>query len=130
MMSGAAVGAIVYILLASCLLVLLVALFIAPLKLYGIHREIRYTNELLKHQSELLKWQGDRLARLIAEQGRAQAGAAGGSPSLNVDDPEPAQLDSRPRPAPKTCSFCGVQTLGDEEKCARCGQPFSWTRGF
>ena len=24
----------------------------------------------------------------------------------------------------RTCSFCGVQTLGDESKCVRCGQPF------
>jgi hypothetical protein len=45
-------------------------------------------------------------------------------------DPEPAQLDAKPRPILRTCSFCGVQTLGDEEKCARCGQPLSWTRGF
>jgi hypothetical protein len=48
MMYGAAVGAIVYILLASCILALLVALLVAPLKLYGIHREIRNTNEPLK----------------------------------------------------------------------------------
>ena len=61
-------------------------------------------------------------------------------------DPEPAQADARSLSAPtappeqlrgtsafepsvsrsvlRTCSFCGVQTLGDEEKCARCGQPF------
>ncbi len=45
-------------------------------------------------------------------------------------EPEPAQLDAKPRPILRTCSFCGVQTLGDEEKCARCGQPLSWTRGF
>jgi len=25
----------------------------------------------------------------------------------------------------RTCSFCGVQTVGDEEKCARCGEPLS-----
>jgi uncharacterized membrane protein YvbJ len=28
-----------------------------------------------------------------------------------------------------TCSFCGVQTLGDEGKCARCGQPFPVPKG-
>src|ERR1017187_2365484 len=66
-------------------------------------------------------------------------------------DPEPAQPNASSRSAPttpseqlleagasepsvsrsvlRTCSFCGVQTLGDEEKCARCGQPLSWIRG-
>jgi hypothetical protein len=45
-------------------------------------------------------------------------------------DPESAQPDAKPRPVLRTCSFCQTETLGDEEKCARCGQPFSWTRGF
>ena len=42
---------------------------------------------------------------------------------------EPAQSDAGLQSAMRTCSFCGVQTLGDEEKCARCGQPLSWIRG-
>ena len=41
---------------------------------------------------------------------------------------EPAQPDAGLQSAIRTCSFCGVQTLGDEGKCARCGQPLSWQR--
>jgi hypothetical protein len=86
MMYGTAVGAIVFALLGIGLLVLLVALIVAPLKLYGIHREILNTNALLKHQSELLSWQGELLARLIAERGRALAGVGEGTgPPLNMD---------------------------------------------
>ena len=28
----------------------------------------------------------------------------------------------------KTCTFCGVQTVGDAPACARCGRPFSIPR--
>jgi hypothetical protein len=35
-------------------LIFLIMLFVAPIKLYGIHREIRQTNELLKQQADLL----------------------------------------------------------------------------
>jgi hypothetical protein len=73
-MNGTAVGGFFFVVLGFGLLGLLVALVIAPLKLYGIHRELRYTNELLKHQSELLNWQGELLAQLVALKGRAQAG--------------------------------------------------------
>ena len=40
---------------------------------------------------------------------------------------ESAQSDASLQSAMRTCSFCGVQTLGNEEKCARCGQPL---RGY
>jgi hypothetical protein len=47
------------------------------------------------------------------------------SPAIVAATQPPDQsLQSRIR----TCTFCGVQTLGDEETCARCGQPLP-TRG-
>jgi hypothetical protein len=60
------VGVVLAALLIAAV-VLLVMLAIAPLKLYGIHREIRRTNDLLIVQNELI-------SKLIAEQGRAGAG--------------------------------------------------------
>jgi uncharacterized paraquat-inducible protein A len=47
------------------------------------------------------------------------------TPESAAVEAEPAQSDTAPQLVPRTCSFCGVQTLGDEEKCARCGQPLS-----
>src|SRR5262245_9781473 len=35
-------------------IIFLVCLFVAPIKLYSIHREIRRSNDLLKRQTELL----------------------------------------------------------------------------
>jgi cell division protein FtsL len=43
-----------------------VMLFLAPLKLYAIHREIRKTNELLAQQNQLITQQ-------VAESSRIQA---------------------------------------------------------
>jgi hypothetical protein len=52
-------------------LVLLVMLFLAPMKLYGIHREARRTNELLNYTNELLKYLGTLLSQ-TNERGQAQ----------------------------------------------------------
>jgi hypothetical protein len=34
--------------------IFLIMLIVAPIKLYAIHREIRVTNDLLRHQTQLL----------------------------------------------------------------------------
>jgi len=58
---GAFSGAgILFVLLFSAALVFLIVLFVAPIKLYSIHREIRYTNDLLKQQTDLLAKIEDR----------------------------------------------------------------------
>jgi hypothetical protein len=46
------VGAL--ILGGAIFVILLVMLFLAPMKLYDIHRELRRTNELLAHNGKLL----------------------------------------------------------------------------
>jgi len=83
---GIASAGIIFTLLLFGGFVLMAMLIVAPLKLYGIHREIRYTNDLLKHQCGLLE-------QLIGEQSRAQAGViaaiswqrnTGGSPSATT----------------------------------------------
>jgi len=55
---------IVYALLGIGVVVFVVALIVAPLKLYGIHRELCKTNDLLLYQNDLLKWQGELLKQL------------------------------------------------------------------
>jgi cell division protein FtsL len=59
--SGAFAGAgILALLVVVAALVFLVMLFIAPIKLYSIHREIRQTNDLLKQQIGVLAKIEDR----------------------------------------------------------------------
>ena len=47
---------------------------------------------------------------------------------VNSGQAEPAQLDVEWHPSLRMCSFCGVQTLGDEKNCARCGEPLFASR--
>ncbi|MGD0776678.1 MAG: hypothetical protein ABSC05_28005 [Candidatus Solibacter sp.] len=59
--SGAVAGAgILMMLLVLAALIFLVVLFVAPIKLYSIHREIQNTNDLLRRQVELLAKIEDR----------------------------------------------------------------------
>jgi hypothetical protein len=61
MNSDAVAGAgILMLLLVLAGLVFLIVLFVAPFKLYGIHREIQNTNNLLRRQVELLTQIEDR----------------------------------------------------------------------
>lgn len=59
--TGAAAGAgILMALLFVAALIFLVMLFVAPIKLYSIHREIRCTNDLLRQQTDLFAKIEDR----------------------------------------------------------------------
>ena len=51
--SALAGAGILMVLLFLAGLVFLIVLFVAPIKLYSIHREIKRTNELLNHQLQL-----------------------------------------------------------------------------
>ena len=46
--------AMVFFFLFFAAIIFLVVLFVAPIKLYSIHREIRRTNDLLRLQADLL----------------------------------------------------------------------------
>jgi len=46
--------AMVFLFLSFAAVIFLVVLFVAPIKLYSIHREIRRTNDLLRLQADLL----------------------------------------------------------------------------
>jgi hypothetical protein len=54
----------------------------------------------------------------------AETGAEGNSTPNGVVPEPPPSTSSTSQSRLRTCSFCGVQTLGPEEKCSRCGQPF------
>lgn len=80
--AGAGMAAMVIGLLFLAALVFLIILFVAPIKLYSIHREIKITNALLQRQIELLtaihegsRFQGGLLAT-IAQAAKASAAAA------------------------------------------------------
>lgn len=66
MESGVMAGGFVFFMGMLAVLVLAAFLFVAPLKLYSIHREIRRTNDLLQQQVQLLT--------SLAEGTRFQAG--------------------------------------------------------
>ncbi|HYW46834.1 MAG TPA: hypothetical protein VE959_28465 [Bryobacteraceae bacterium] len=58
--TAGALGGVVILALFLIGLVFLVMLFVAPIKLYAIHREIQETNALLKQQNATLAQQNDR----------------------------------------------------------------------
>lgn len=49
-----ATGGALMVVVVGVFLVFLVMLFVAPIKLYGIHSEARNTNDLLRRQNTLL----------------------------------------------------------------------------
>jgi hypothetical protein len=85
------VGGFLGLLVAAGILVFLVVLFLAPLKLYAIHREIQTTNSLLTHQNELLKWQGEILLQLGTIPTDHPVLAQLDLPRKGIDDPPKAR---------------------------------------
>jgi hypothetical protein len=70
---GGGVVVVIGLIAFAVVLAFCVLLFIAPLKLYGIHRGIQRTNQLLE-------WQGKLLAQLVTEQGKRSADTSDAGP--------------------------------------------------
>ena len=77
-------------------LIFLIVLFVAPIKLYSIHREMRRTNDLLRLQADLLKTQIQTL-EAIEDRNRVQLGVL--ASIANLSEAEKERIFSPTAPA-------------------------------
>lgn len=118
--AGGMFGGLVALAVIGIGIVFLVMLFVAPLKLYGIHREIKQTNEILKRQSAILA--------SMADLTRSQVGilaTAANTEAAATPPPLALSVTGTNASAPKSggyCGGCGKQVPGDWLKCPFCGE--------